>query len=47
MCGIAMFTIVVSSRIMKKPRHSAARTSHGLYLRSTVTSDGVMSAVFL
>src|SRR4051794_8249942 len=41
-CGIAMFTIVVSSRIMKKPRQRTTRTSQGLYLRSAVTSGGVM-----
>jgi hypothetical protein len=28
--GIAMETIVVSSRIMKKPMHSAERAAHGL-----------------
>ena len=31
-CGMATFTIVVSNRIMKKPRHKAVRISHGLYL---------------
>src|ERR1700738_1582261 len=30
MLGIAMFTIVVSSRIMKKPRQSTSRASQGL-----------------
>ena len=30
-CGMATFTIVVSSRIMKKPRHSAVRINQGLY----------------
>jgi hypothetical protein len=34
MSGIAMFTMVVSSRIMKKPRQSVASTSHGLAGRS-------------
>ena len=30
MLGIAMFTIVVSSRIMKKPRQSTISASQGL-----------------
>src|SRR6266496_1829898 len=30
MVGIAIETIVVSSRIMKKPRHSAPSAAHGL-----------------
>src|SRR5665647_2463384 len=29
MCGMAMFTIVPSSRIMKRPRQSTASTAHG------------------
>jgi len=30
MRGMAMFTMVPSSRIMKRPRQSTARTAHGL-----------------
>jgi hypothetical protein len=32
MLGIATFTIVRSSRIMKKPRQSTRRMTHGLRL---------------
>jgi hypothetical protein len=32
MLGIAIFTIVVSSRIMKNPRLRKTRTSHGFAL---------------
>src|SRR5215471_17128204 len=34
-CGMATFTIVVSSRIMKNPRQSVKRMSHGLYFKTT------------
>src|SRR5947199_10128996 len=37
-----MFTIVVSSRIMKKPRQSTDSTSHGLCLRATCCWAGAL-----
>src|SRR2546430_7131010 len=40
--GIAMFTIVVSNRIMKKPRHRMDSTSHGLCLRSACSAGAVI-----
>jgi hypothetical protein len=40
--GIAIFTMVVSSRIMKKPRQSTDSTSQGLCRRSTCSVGAVM-----
>ena len=44
MLGVAMYTIVVSSMIMKKPRHTTSSAGHGLVGRSFIrTSDGAVT----
>src|SRR3954454_6510457 len=50
MVGIAIDTIVVSSRIMKKPRHSAPSAAHGLACLAFIVvfpGDEAQVAVFV
>ena len=50
MCGMAMLTIVPSSRIMKRPRQRTARTAQGLRAGLEAVASawaGVLMAVFV